>query len=813
MLVRLNRISFKLPAFLLGFMLLAFTTSFILSQQNLKDTSISMAREQAKTIMDGRQFALDGWLSAIRSDVLATAINGTTSRGIVTLNQAWGKLGANPTDSLQSAYIDQNPHPLGQRHLLDRSERDGNYHFLHSKLHPNFRLLMLENDYYDIFLFNLEGDTLYTVFKEQDFATNMNSGPFQDTGLARAFQQAKNGTVGQVYFEDFAPYEPSGFDPAAFVAAPVADGQGKIIGVVAFQISVARLNRIINSDIGLGRTGQFILIGQNGLSWVPSRFEDGFDSLESIKQTVTVQQAIDGLESTVQKVLGQHDKMVLSVADTVDFFDQKWVLSYERDLAEVMEYASTALVQQSWFAAIGMVLVSLLSLWFARTLSCPIRTLTKTMTAVSEGDLGAEVHAAKRSDEIGDIGRALVSFKNKLLDAKEAELDRVRLQDAQNEIVQSLSGAMQTLASCDLSQTLTTSFGPEHDQLRENYNRSINTLGEVITAVKDATSNINTRVEGLNASSEDLAQRTAAQASTLEQTSAALNSMVSSVSSAAQNIREMAKVMDETRVVADQSGDVVKQAVAAMTEIEGSSAKVSQFIGLIDDIAFQTNLLALNAGVEAARAGEKGRGFAVVAAEVQVLAQKSSHAASEIKDLIQGSSKNVEVGVQLVGQAGGALQKIVDRIQTVSALVGDISVSAEAQSIGLSEINQGVGELELVTQKNVAMVSDVKVANRTLKDDVIRLDGMVKKFKLSHSVTSATGIGQRNDVPQQLVRPIFREPEKQIMPVQIKTKLADEPTIKAWQDDLDRDVAKKRLPFKDNPNILDGTDPSQWHDF
>jgi hypothetical protein len=111
------------------------------------------------------------------------------------------------------------------------------------------------------------------------------------------------------------------------------------------------------------------------------------------------------------------------------------------------------------------------------------------------------------------------------------------------------------------------------------------------------------------------------------------------------------------------------------------------------------------------------------------------------------------------------------------------------------------------------MVSDVKVANRTLKDDVIRLDGMVKKFKLSHSVTSATGIGQRNDVPQQLVRPIFREPEKQIMPVQIKTKLADEPTIKAWQDDLDRDVAKKRLPFKDNPNILDGTDPSQWHDF
>ena len=96
----------------------------------------------------------------------------------MTLNQAWGKLGANPTDSLQSAYIDQNPHPLGQRHLLDRSERDGNYHFLHSKLHPNFRLLMLENDYYDIFLFNLEGDTLYTVFKEQDFATNMNSGPF-----------------------------------------------------------------------------------------------------------------------------------------------------------------------------------------------------------------------------------------------------------------------------------------------------------------------------------------------------------------------------------------------------------------------------------------------------------------------------------------------------------------------------------------------------------------------------------------------------------------------------------------------------------
>jgi methyl-accepting chemotaxis protein len=189
------------------------------------------------------------------------------------------------------------------------------------------------------------------------------------------------------------------------------------------------------------------------------------------------------------------------------------------------------------------------------------------------------------------------------------------------------------------------------------------------------------------------------------------------------------QVVSTAKTEAEQSGIVVRDAVAAMSEIEKSSSEISQIIGVIDEIAFQTNLLALNAGVEAARAGEAGRGFAVVASEVRALAQRSAEAAKEIKGLIQASTRQVSAGVDLVGQAGKALDRIAVQVTELNGVVAEIAASAQEQSTALAEVNTAVNQMDQVTQQNAAMVEETTAASHSLAQEAERLSSLVGQFK------------------------------------------------------------------------------------
>jgi methyl-accepting chemotaxis protein len=244
------------------------------------------------------------------------------------------------------------------------------------------------------------------------------------------------------------------------------------------------------------------------------------------------------------------------------------------------------------------------------------------------------------------------------------------------------------------------------------------------------TSGLRTGTEEITQASDDLSRRTEQQAASLEETAAALDEITATVRKTAEGAKQARDVVSQTRSDAEQSGEVVRHAVAAMSSIEQSSQQISQIIGVIDEIAFQTNLLALNAGVEAARAGDAGRGFAVVASEVRALAQRSAEAAKEIKTLISTSAKQVGAGVKLVGETGESLGRIVIQVAEITTVVTEIAASAQEQATGLHEVNTAINQMDQVTQQNAAMVEQSTAASHALAQETSELVRLTERFQI-----------------------------------------------------------------------------------
>lgn len=320
---------------------------------------------------------------------------------------------------------------------------------------------------------------------------------------------------------------------------------------------------------------------------------------------------------------------------------------------------------------------------------------------------------------------------------RRAEAARQEAERRTTEAMKVTAKSLERLAAGDLASRIDADLAAEFQQLKIDFNSAVVGLREAIAAVARSTQGIKSGAEEIAQASDDLSRRTEKQAANLEQTAAALELLTASVKQTAAGAGEASKVVATMKTDAQASGDVVKQAVSAMGEIETSSRQISKIIGVIDEIAFQTNLLALNAGVEAARAGDAGRGFAVVAQEVRALAQRSAEAAKEIKALIAASSAEVGVGVNLVRQTGASLQRIIDRVAGVDSLVAEIAASAKEQSGSLNEVNIAVNQMDQLTQQNAAMVEQATAAIHSLRGETDELARHVAKFRTDGSASAS----------------------------------------------------------------------------
>ena len=355
--------------------------------------------------------------------------------------------------------------------------------------------------------------------------------------------------------------------------------------------------------------------------------------------------------------------------------------------------------------------------WNDRTEEVAIeREIADLITAAGDGDLSSRIEEEGKSGFFLNLAGGL----NQLIGIADGVItETVEMLDA--------------MAHGDLTKRINSDYKGAFNKLKSDANSTAEKLTEVIGRISNASSAVASGAEEIAQGNTDLSQRTEEQASSLEETASSMEQMTSTVRQNADNAKVANDLAADATNKAQKGGDVVKRAVNSMSEINESSKKIADIIGVIDEIAFQTNLLALNAAVEAARAGEQGRGFAVVAGEVRNLAQRSAAAAKEIKDLIRDSVAKVQDGSQLVNESGATLNEIVEAISRVTTMIADISNASNEQSEGIEQVNKAVTQMDEMTQQNAALVEEASAAGEAMADQARGMKQILGFFNANDS--------------------------------------------------------------------------------
>jgi methyl-accepting chemotaxis protein len=563
------------------------------------------------------------------------------------------------------------------------------------------------------------------------------------------------------------------------MAGQMRSASGELLGVWVDFLDYTRFEDIIKADVAraaLVTEGDMatasvnfdVVDGQNRLLYsyrMPEQGKGRFIGTSVIgkEPDTAVAQLLNGMSNSKPSLVGISDGEALTAvkAPSARGFTADWRIVMRMPVAEAFATANSMTRQ----IIIALLLTAMAAAGFGALVgtrfSRPILDLAGRMRTLAAGDNEATVPHSGRTDEIGQMAQAVEVFKQGAIDRirMEHEADEQRglteEERARNEksraatakeqafVVGAIGDGLEHLAKGDLTFRLSTPFPGDYRKLQDDFNAAIGTLQDAMATIAGATEGIRSGTSEISQASEGLSKRTEQQAASLEETAAALDEITATVRKTAEGANHARDVVTNAKSDAERSGEIVGGAVQAMSEIEGSSRQISSIIGVIDEIAFQTNLLALNAGVEAARAGEAGKGFAVVASEVRALAQRSADAAKEIKALIQASSSQVGNGVELVGQAGKALDRIVAQVADISGIVAEIAASAKEQATGLAEVNTAVNQMDQVTQQNAAMVEQSTAASHSLAHEAQELGRLVSRFKLGGSGGVVTPMPKR----------------------------------------------------------------------
>ncbi len=421
------KISTKLPIFVVLLALAASSVVGYLAYSKATEEMISSEKEKLVALLETRKSELTSYLDSIRQDMRILASTHIVQEGLVEFERTWELLDAGYKKKLQDYYVYSNPFPTGEKDKLHDAKDGSAYSAVHASFHPSIRGFLKERGYYDIFLIATDGDLVYTVFKEADFGTNLLREMWKDTDLSLAFRTTRaDPQKGHLAFFDFNFYKPSQNAPAGFIATPVLDVQGTFLGVLAFQMPIARINKIMQAHAGMGETGETYIVGKDRLMRSNSRFSKESSILKVKVDTETAQLALLGKKG-VRFTTDYRGVSVLSAYAPLEFMGIRWALLAEIDKREIL--APVVRMRNFMLAGLGIILffVIALGVTFARTLTSPLSKVTTAMGHLARGNLDVHVPKNNRRDEIGDLIKALGVFYENSLQLKKDEKELRKL--------------------------------------------------------------------------------------------------------------------------------------------------------------------------------------------------------------------------------------------------------------------------------------------------------------------------------------------------------------------------------------------------
>ena len=710
-------ISKKLPAFITAAVLITGAAVGFSGYWKASTALYSSIKHETQLLRDEKAAIVGRYFQSIKDDIFLAANDPVPPTALKEFGAAWADLGYYQKEVLQRLYIKDNPNPTGKKDMLTDAGDDSAYTQVHKKHHAWFQRLQQTKGYYDIFLMDNDGNVVYSVFKELDYATNVEKGEYASSGLGTVFKAASKANKGDLVFDDFKPYAPSSNVPAAFFATPLFDENDRRMGVIAFQAPVDKINQIVE-DKAILPYGQAYLVGADGLlrSDAQLTLDDAgkpdngaSDILKREVKNEAFTAAIQGKSGFVEthNFLGER---VVSAYAPLDILGTKWALIVDEDYEHAMKPSYDVRNTGILLVLASVALMSLLGVVIVRRmLTNPLNDIQGDMQKLAGGDLDVHVQHTDRHDEIGSMANALEVFKGNAIRTKDLEQAKIADEEMAR---QERKATMYRMA----------------DQFEQR-------VQGVIQSVASASTELLQTSESMNSIMGDATRKANSVAAASEQTTNNVQTVASAAEEMTASVKEIsAQVSKSTQVVAETVAKADRADISAKS-LEGAASQIGDVVQLIKDIAEQINLLALNATIESARAGEAGKGFAVVASEVKNLATQTTKATEEIAtqiDSIQSISKEVvdalntiKLSIDNVNQYAGG---IASAVEEQSAVTDEIAMNMQTAATGTQTIRENIGEVSAASESAQQSSEQVLEASRMLSREAELLSREVSEF-------------------------------------------------------------------------------------